>query len=171
MKKYFFLALVSLALVGAGCGADDETVNTNTAASNTNVVANTTRNTNTVEDDNVNSLLNEVAGNANMAKNDTTNASTNDMVNDDQDEAEGATTLIIEDMAFMPTDLTVAAGDTVTVINNDSLPHTVTAGDGSFDTSTIAAGASGTFTAPTEPGTYEYICSVHPSMTGTLTVE
>jgi plastocyanin len=64
----------------------------------------------------------------------------------------------------------VAPGGTVTVINNDSAPHTATARDDSFNTGNIAAGATRSFTAPTEPGTYQFFCAVHPSMTGTLVV-
>ncbi len=64
----------------------------------------------------------------------------------------------------------VAPGGTVTVVNNDSAPHTATARDGSFNTGNIAAGDTGSFTAPTEPGTYQFFCAVHPSMTGTLVV-
>jgi plastocyanin len=41
---------------------------------------------------------------------------------------------------------------------------------GSFDSGTLAQGASFTFKA-TKPGTIAYFCSIHPSMTGTITVE
>jgi plastocyanin len=65
----------------------------------------------------------------------------------------------------------VAPGATVTVSNTDGAPHTVTADDGDFDTGQIAAGETATFVAPTEPGTYEFFCGVHPSMTGSLVVQ
>jgi plastocyanin len=64
----------------------------------------------------------------------------------------------------------VAPGGTVRVVNNDSAPHTATARNRSFDTGTIAGGATGSFTAPSQPGTYQFFCAVHPSMTGTLIV-
>lgn len=42
---------------------------------------------------------------------------------------------------------------------------------GKFRTPTLAKGASGTFTAPTEPGTYKYSCSsTSSSMSGTGTL-
>ena len=65
----------------------------------------------------------------------------------------------------------VTPGATVTVTNTDGAPHTVTADEGEFDTGQIPAGESTTFVAPTEPGTYEFFCGVHPSMTGSLVVQ
>lgn len=82
--------------------------------------------------------------------------------------------LTIQNVAqgFAPNPLEVAPGTVVTVKNADPVaPHTVTSDDGtSFDTGNLAAGATGTFTAPTTPGDYAYKCSIHPTMTGTLTV-
>jgi plastocyanin len=75
---------------------------------------------------------------------------------------------------FMPMEVTVPVGTTVTWINNDEAEHTVTAGDGLFDsgnimTANVAPGASFSFMF-TEPGTYEYSCTIHPRMTGTIVV-
>ncbi len=75
---------------------------------------------------------------------------------------------------FMPMEVTIPVGTTVTWINNDEAEHTVTAGDGLFDsgnimTANVAPGASFSFTF-TEPGTYEYTCTIHPRMTGTIVV-
>lgn len=65
----------------------------------------------------------------------------------------------------------VAPGATVTVINEDAAPHTVTAqGDGGFD-AIAAAGETVTFTAPEEPGEYPIICTYHPQMSATLVVQ
>lgn len=81
------------------------------------------------------------------------------------------TTINIKNFAFSPSTLTVAPGAKITVHNNDtSAPHTVTAVDKSFDTGTIDPGKTATFTAPTKPGRYPYICTVHPYMKGTLVV-
>ncbi|MGW6707823.1 cupredoxin domain-containing protein [Streptomyces sp. NPDC054956] len=77
----------------------------------------------------------------------------------------------IKDFKFVPADVKVSAGAKVTVINEDSAPHTLTASDGyAFDTGTISPGATGTFTAPSKPGSYPFFCSVHPEMKGTLVV-
>ncbi|MCJ0873252.1 cupredoxin domain-containing protein [Streptomyces sp. AP-93] len=77
----------------------------------------------------------------------------------------------IQGFKFIPADVKVRAGATVTVINEDSAPHTLTATEGyAFDTGTIEGGASGTFTAPSKPGSYPFFCSIHPQMKGTLIV-
>jgi plastocyanin len=64
---------------------------------------------------------------------------------------------------------TVAPGAQVTVTNNDSEVHTVTADDGSFDI-TIPGGASATFTAPSGAGNYGYFCKFRGNMRGSVTV-
>jgi plastocyanin len=65
----------------------------------------------------------------------------------------------------------VAPGATVTVINEDTAPHTVTAdNDGGFD-AVAAGGETVTFTAPEEPGEYPIICTYHPQMSATLVVQ
>ncbi|MGW7456312.1 cupredoxin domain-containing protein [Streptomyces sp. NPDC054797] len=83
----------------------------------------------------------------------------------------GAVRIVIQNFTFSPADLQVPPGAKVTVVNQDSASHTVTAtGDKAFDTGTIRAGATATFTAPSTPGSYSYLCSIHPNMKGTLTV-
>ncbi|WP_081737841.1 cupredoxin domain-containing protein [Arthrobacter sp. H41] len=64
---------------------------------------------------------------------------------------------------------TVNPGGEITVTNNDTEVHTVTADDGSFDI-TIPGGTSATFTAPSGAGSYGFFCKFHGNMVGTLTV-
>jgi len=75
----------------------------------------------------------------------------------------------IADFAYDPDPVTIEAGGKVIWINRDSVPHTATAEDGSFDTGTLEEGklASETFK---QPGTYPYVCSIHPQMHGTVEV-
>jgi plastocyanin len=63
----------------------------------------------------------------------------------------------------------VPVGGKVVVTNTDGASHTWTAVDGAFDSGTLAEGQSFEFTFD-EPGTYEYRCNIHPTMTGTITV-
>jgi plastocyanin len=82
----------------------------------------------------------------------------------------GKATITITGFAFGQP-LTVAPGATVEVVNTDAAPHNVTAADGSFETPDLNQDDTATFTAPTEPGRYEFTCTLHPEMTGTLVVE
>jgi hypothetical protein len=66
--------------------------------------------------------------------------------------------------------LTVAPGATVEVVNTDAAPHNVTAADGSFETPDLNQDDTATFTAPAAPGRYQFTCTLHPEMTGTLIV-
>ncbi len=64
----------------------------------------------------------------------------------------------------------VRPGQEVSVRNDDGVAHTLTAIDGAFDTGDMAGGTILAVTAPSEPGVYDFICTIHPSMTGSLTV-
>lgn len=80
-------------------------------------------------------------------------------------------TVEIVDFTFMPAELTAAPGTEITVVNMDSTAHTLTGEDDNFDTGNIEADAEMTVTAPQDAGEYPYICTIHPYMTGMLTVE
>jgi plastocyanin len=75
----------------------------------------------------------------------------------------------IAGFAFSPASITINAGDRVTWTNTDSVAHTATATSGAFDTGNIDQGQSATVRF-TQPGTYSYVCTPHPSMTGTIRV-
>ncbi len=76
---------------------------------------------------------------------------------------------------FLPCEVTIGVGESVTWHNDSGVIHTVTSGsfedgpDGVFDSSIIMAGDTFTHTF-TETGQYEYFCSIHPWMTGTVIV-
>jgi len=87
---------------------------------------------------------------------------------------------------YVPGNLAVKQGDSVTWMNNDSEPHSVTSGtgggivsahtgeegkpDGIFDSGFFDSGESWSFTFD-RPGTYAYFCTIHPWMEGVVTVE
>jgi plastocyanin len=81
------------------------------------------------------------------------------------------TSITISNFMFAPMSLTVAPGATVKVTNKDSATHTLTATGGQFDTGDIDQNHTKSFTAPTKPGSYHYICNIHQYMMGTITVK
>jgi len=75
----------------------------------------------------------------------------------------------ISNFRFGPQDLTVAAGTTVTWVNDDDETHNVTASDRSYRSPLLNTG--GRFTRQySAPGDYAYFCSLHPHMTGRIHV-
>ena len=75
----------------------------------------------------------------------------------------------IFDFGYNPSSITVQAGASVTFTNTGVAPHTVTARDGTFDSSILNSGQTWTGTFST-PGTYPFFCTLHPDMVGTLVV-
>lgn len=75
-----------------------------------------------------------------------------------------------KNLAFDPTTAEVAAGEvTFDITNEDDTDHTFTIDDADVDIQ-VAAGSSGSDTATLDAGTYDWRCTIHPSMEGTLTV-
>jgi plastocyanin len=81
----------------------------------------------------------------------------------------GGSELQIQDFNFNPAEISVASGDTVSVLNVDATAHTFTSSDAGFD-ETFEGGASGDVTIEAEPGEYQFVCRFHSGMQGTLTV-
>lgn len=84
--------------------------------------------------------------------------------------AEGDTTVDIVEFLYEPEDVTVAAGSTITFVNQDKAPHTATADDSSFDTEKLAQGDEAEVTFD-EPGSYSYYCRFHAFMKANVEVE
>lgn len=80
----------------------------------------------------------------------------------------GGNSVSIQNFSFNPASITVKAGDTVTWTNNDSTTHTVT-GSG-FDSGPLASGATFSHKFDTA-GSFDYHCSIHKTMTGTVVVQ
>jgi plastocyanin len=68
---------------------------------------------------------------------------------------------------YLPNPAQLSVGSKITWINKDTAPHTATAINGSFDTSLINAGSSGSAIIK-GTGTIQYHCTIHPWMTGIL---
>jgi plastocyanin len=140
-------AIAALALVATGCGDDD--------------------------DDSANG-----GGEATVTETETTEEATDQADDEAADQASsggGGTTapraekVEIVDFEYDPDPVTVAVGGKVTWLNQDSAPHTATAEDESFDTGTLDEGKLGSATFK-EAGSFSYICTIHPTMEGTVEV-
>jgi plastocyanin len=80
-----------------------------------------------------------------------------------------STKVSIVNFAFTPGEITIAAGESVTWINDDGAPHGLEYHDGVKGTDLLLPGASFSRRFD-QPGTYDYNCSVHPYMTGRVVV-
>jgi plastocyanin len=76
----------------------------------------------------------------------------------------------IDNFVFNPQTITVKAGDTVTWINHDDIPHTATSKTGVFRSKALDTDDKFSFTFAT-PGSFAYFCALHPHMTGSIVVE
>ena len=76
----------------------------------------------------------------------------------------------IDNFTFAPQRLIVKAGTTVTWRNQDDIPHAIASSIRLFKSKALDTDESYAFTLKTA-GTYEYFCSLHPQMTGTIVVE
>ena len=81
----------------------------------------------------------------------------------------------IKTFQYQPKEIVAHPGDTVVVLNEDGIEHSLTADDAGdsgplFDTGLFKKGEERSFVAP-GPGTYAFRCARHASMKGTLKVE
>ncbi len=84
--------------------------------------------------------------------------------------AQETTEIKIADLAFSPVELTVPVGATVTWVNKDDLPHSVVDKGKAFRSKVFDTNNSFSFTFA-NAGTYDYICGLHPQMTGKIVVK
>jgi plastocyanin len=83
----------------------------------------------------------------------------------------GAVEIKMVDIKFDPPDATAGVGQEVCWVNEDSIDHNAVAEEGaSFKSELFGKGKTFTTTVDA-PGTIQYVCTIHPGMTGTITVE
>jgi plastocyanin len=82
----------------------------------------------------------------------------------------GPARIAIKDFMFAPTSLKIKAGTAVMWINEDDEPHTVVSETGLFRSGGVDTKETFVFTFE-KPGTYHFICTIHPKMVGTVVVE
>jgi plastocyanin len=78
--------------------------------------------------------------------------------------------IAIKNFMFSPSSLTIKAGTAVTWINKDEEPHTVVSDTGLFRSAAVDTNETFAFKFD-KPGTYRFVCSIHPQMVGTIVVE
>jgi len=76
----------------------------------------------------------------------------------------------IDNFSFNPQEITVATGTTVTWVNQDDIPHTVTSTTDAFKSKALDTDGKFSFKFD-KPGTYDYYCSIHPKMTAKVIVK
>jgi len=81
----------------------------------------------------------------------------------------GITHLTMQNDAYQPTNIQVKVGTTVTWMNQDNDPHSVTFKNGMKDSGLFSQGQSFSYTF-NALGTYQYSCTVHPYMVASVTV-
>jgi plastocyanin len=69
-----------------------------------------------------------------------------------------------------PSEVRGRVGEETVFVNDDTVPHTFTSDDGLFDSGTLQEGEELSI-ATLPAGEYGYHCSIHPDLTGTLTIE
>ena len=84
--------------------------------------------------------------------------------------ASAVATVSMDHNTFIPGEITVAPGTTVTWVNNENMPHTVADSNKAFRSKTLVKDASFSFTFATA-GDYSYLCSIHPNMKGKVIVK
>lgn len=83
-----------------------------------------------------------------------------------------AETYIVEirGMEFIPAEIDVAVGDTITWMNADVLAHTATAADGTWDSGLLMEGDEWSLVIKSA-GRIDYACTPHPVMTGVINAQ
>jgi plastocyanin len=76
----------------------------------------------------------------------------------------------IADFKFGPKNVTAAANQPITWTNKDGVPHQVVVAAKNLKTAVLGRNQSGALTIG-EPGSYDYICGIHPNMKGKIVVK
>ena len=175
MKKIHLLGFAAVAMLGAGCTTNTQTNTQTSVSGNGQTQAPAT------SDQATPSAQNQIEAQPSAAT--TINAGAMvSTTNQGQAPAQTGTAvnvqvtvktypITIKNFAFSQSTLRVTQGDKVVFTNQDSVQHSATSDNGSFDSGLIAQNASYTLdTSKLAPGTYTYHCSVHPMMKATLVV-
>lgn len=87
------------------------------------------------------------------------------------DESDDIVSVGMKDIKFVPAQISVDVGQKIVWTNNEGVPHNVTAKQGAdFASDTMQEGDTFEYT-PTEAGTIDYVCTIHPGQDGQITVK
>jgi hypothetical protein len=81
-----------------------------------------------------------------------------------------ARTVGIENFRYVPDPIRITVGDSIRWRNDDPVPHTATARDGSFDTGLFIGGRTTDPITFSRAGNFEYFCETHPEMSALVIV-
>ena len=84
--------------------------------------------------------------------------------------AEGAVRVAMKDFEFVPENVTVEPGQTITWVNEDGAQHDAVAAEGDGPKSELFNQGESYSWKAEQAGTIPYVCTVHPGMEGTITV-
>jgi YVTN family beta-propeller protein len=84
---------------------------------------------------------------------------------------QGNASVSIAKFAFVPTVITISAGQSVTWTNDDPVAHTSTSDDKLWDSGSLSPNGGAFATTFSQPGTYAYHCTIHPFIRGTVVVQ
>jgi plastocyanin len=79
-------------------------------------------------------------------------------------------TVSVDNFRYAPDPIRITVGDAIRWRNDDPVPHTATARDGSFDTGLFIGGRTTDAITFSTAGSFEYFCETHPEMTGRVIV-
>ena len=159
MKKAIIIIIIVLLVLGIGIYFI--VANNNTTGNVVPDVSNTTSDLNST---------NSTTDNTNTPVSNNT-VSPNAQLNTINNTTPSTAAISISNFAFSPSSITVLPGTKVTWTNNDSVAHTIISdSDNLLNSQNIEPGDTFSYTFTT-PGTTAYHCSIHPSMTGTITVQ
>ena len=152
MRRFVFVLVSLVALVFAACGSDDDGGTTGTTGTTGSTGA---------------TAATATTGATGGQTGATDGAECEDLTGEGQ-----IFTIKIADFAFDPSCFTASAKQGIKIVNKDDVDHTFTIPDTQVD---VPVAAGETFNGEPvsgvlAPGTYDFMCTIHPEMTGQVTV-
>lgn len=168
--RYLILLPIALLSLGAGCDlTQQDYLQPNSQTSTESTQPQVTSTTPTLKPINATGTTSTADVTTATSSNTTTSSATPKKSPNDADIK--TINVDIKNFAYSPTTINVSKGDKVVFTNKDTAPHDVTADDGEFVSARLATDQSYTLdTSTIAAGNYQFYCSIHPEMRGTLNI-